>query len=333
VRVVVHVSPTLLGDDHLLPIIGVLPVPHEIRTRFVEANRQSFETLACGEGDRLALCLHGFPEHAHSWRYQLPLLAEAGYEAWAPNLRGYGRSTQPPRLRDYAIEHLLQDVAGLIDAAGNRPVTLLGHDWGAVIAWYFAMRRLRPLERLVIVNVPHPATMLREMKVNPLQRRKSWYVLFFQLPWLPELAMGRDDGHQLARMMRDTSSHPERFGPDDLKVFAENVGRPAGLTAMVNYYRALLLGGGARRQARIGYPRIDTPTLMLWGEQDMALEKACTYGTDAYVPQLTLRYLPGISHWAQQDDPETVNAMLAAFLAGEPVPHAAGTDALTGDVG
>jgi pimeloyl-ACP methyl ester carboxylesterase len=175
--------------------------------------------------------------------------------------------------------------------------------------------------------------MLREMKVNPLQRRKSWYVLFFQLPWLPELAMGRDDGHQLARMMRDTSSHPERFGPDDLKVFAENVGRPAGLTAMVNYYRALLLGGGARRQARIGYPRIDTPTLMLWGEQDMALEKACTYGTDAYVPQLTLRYLPGISHWAQQDDPETVNAMLAAFLAGEPVPHAAGTDALTGDVG
>ncbi len=144
--------------------------------------------------------------------------------------------------------------------------------------------------------------------------------------------MGRDAGFQLARMMRETAAHPERFDDDDVRVFADNIGRPGGLGAMINYYRALVLGGGARRQARIGYPKITTPTLLLWGEQDMALDKACTYGTQAYVAPLTLRYLPGVSHWAQQDDPDTVNAMLEAFLTGAPVPHAPGVDALTGDL-
>ena len=305
----------------------------QIQTRFIEANGQAFETLVTGNGERVALCLHGFPEHACSWRFQMSHLARQGYEVWAPNMRGYGRSSRPPRMRDYSIEPLMQDVAGLVDAAGGRPVTLLAHDWGAVIAWFFAMRRLRPLERLVIINVPHPAVMARELRNNGRQRRKSWYVLFFQLPFIPELLMGRDNGHVLARMMRDTASHPERFDNTVLQTLAENIGRPGGLSAMINYYRALLFGGGARRQARIGYPKIQTPTLMLWGEQDMALEKSCTYGTDTYVSELTVRYLPGVSHWAQQDDPDTVNAMLTAFLSGAPVPHAPAADALTGDIG
>ena len=158
-------------------------------TRFIEANGQAFETLVAGSGERVALCLHGFPEHACSWRYQMQHLANQGFEVWAPNLRGYGRSSRPPRMRDYSVELLMQDVAGLIDAAGGRPVTLLAHDWGAVIAWYFAMRRLRPLERLVIINVPHPAVMAREIRDSGRQRRKSWYVLFFQLPFIPELLM------------------------------------------------------------------------------------------------------------------------------------------------
>ena len=176
----------------------------QIQTRFIEANGQAFETLVTGNGERVALCLHGFPEHACSWRFQMSHLAQQGFEVWAPNMRGYGRSSRPPRMRDYSIELLMQDVVGLIDAAGGRPVTLLAHDWGAVIAWFFAMRRLRPLERLVIINVPHPAVMARELRNSGRQRRKSWYVLFFQLPFIPELLMGRDNGHVLVRMMRDT---------------------------------------------------------------------------------------------------------------------------------
>ena len=268
------------------------------RTGLVKANGLSFEVTMQGIGDKLALCLHGFPEHAHSWRYQMPLLASLGYEVWAPNLRGYGRSSRPDRVADYALEHLLSDVAGLIDAAGNRPTTLIAHDW-----------------------------------VNAKQRAKSWYVLFFQIPLLPERLLARDAGRFIARMIRDTSAHPARFSESDLAIFAANAATPSAVAAMLNYYRALVVGGGAKRQARLGSPVIATPTLLLWGEDDMALDKACTYGTEAFVRPLTVRYLPGVSHWAQQDDPDTVNAMLQAFLADAPVPHATGTDALSGDIG
>ena len=133
-----------------------------IRTRFVSANDLRFEVDECGDGPRLALCLHGFPEHSYSWRYQLPLLAELGYTAWAPNLRGYGRSSRPVGIGAYQLEELVADVVGLIDAAcaaGCAPAEtlVLAHDWGAVIAWEFAMRQPRPLAKLVICNVPHPA--------------------------------------------------------------------------------------------------------------------------------------------------------------------------------
>lgn len=296
------------------------------RTRLVDANGLTFEvveTLPVGTApDRLALCLHGFPEHAHAWRHQLPVLAHLGYRAWAVNLRGYGRSSRPPRVSDYAIEHLLTDVAALIDASGAGSVTLIAHDWGAVIAWYFAMRRIRPLTHLVIMNVPHPGPMNREFRSNPEQRRKSWYALFFQIPVLPEKLMGRGDAAAIAKIFREGTVSKDRISAEDAEVFASNARQPGALRAMVNYYRALIGGGGARRQAAMGLPPIDVPTLLIWGEQDVALCKATTYGTDAWVKPLTLRYLPQASHWVQQDDPEQVNAMLEAFLEDRPVPHA-----------
>lgn len=281
--------------------------------RFVDANGLRFEVYVAGEATgRLALCLHGFPEHAWSWRYQAPLLAEMGYEVWAPNLRGYGNSSRPARVEDYAIEHLLADVAALIDASGAREVVLLAHDWGAVIAWYFAMRKLRPLARLVIMNVPHPVPMQRELR-HWAQLRKSWYAFFFQIPGLPEWMLGR---RPMGELFRTTAAHPERFTPADLDVFSRNAADPAARRAMVNYYRALMRGG-ARRQAALGYPVIDVPTLMVWGEDDMALTKATTYGTEAYVADLEIHYLPGISHWVQQDAPDEVNALLRAWLGAD----------------
>ncbi len=289
---------------------------------FVRANGLRFHVATCGEGDRLALFLHGFPECWYSWRYQLPLMARLGYRAWAPDLRGYGESDRPPQVADYAIERLMDDVAGLIDAAGARSTVLLGHDWGAAIAWFFAMRRVRPLERLVIMNVPHPAVMGRALRTWR-QLARSWYMFFFQLPWFPEALLRAGNYRAIRQAFRGMAIDKSRFPDEVLQVFVDNAARPGALTAMINYYREMIRAGG-RRQRPLGFPVIDVPTLMIWGEHDTALGIETTYGTERYVRDLTLRYLPNVSHWVQQEAPETVNEMLEAWLTGRPVPEARG---------
>jgi pimeloyl-ACP methyl ester carboxylesterase len=291
-----------------------------IETIFVEANGLRFEVDTCGEGERLALCLHGFPEAAISWRYQLPLLADLGYRVWAPNQRGYSRTTRLPSVDDYRADRLVADVAGLIDASGATSVTLIGHDWGAAVAWLFAADRVRPLERLVIMNVPHPALFAQRLRSLD-QAARSWYMLFFQLPLLPEAALRRNDGEAVTRAFLSSASDTSRFPPAVLDVYRRNALAPGALTAMLNWYRAL--ARDARDTARRTYPVIEVPTLLIWGDADVALTKATTFGTERYVRDLTLRYLSGVSHWVQQDAPLTVNAMLAAFLRGEPVPERA----------
>jgi len=288
-----------------------------IETIFVAANGLRFEVDVCGHGDRLALCLHGFPEAAFSWRYQLPLLAGLGYRVWAPNGRGYGQTTRPPNVDDYRTDRLVADVAGLIDASGARSVTLIGHDWGAAVAWLFATDRVRALERLVIMNVPHPALFARRLRSLD-QALRSWYILFFQLPRIPEWALGWNRAAPIARAFLSSAHDKSRFPPAVLDVYRRNALAPGALTAMLNWYRAVVRD--APRHARREYPPIDVPTLLIWGEADLALTMATTFGTDRFVHDLTLRYLPGVSHWVQQDAPATVNAMLAAFLRGEPVP-------------
>jgi pimeloyl-ACP methyl ester carboxylesterase len=289
-----------------------------VEHQYVRANGLRFHVAACGAGDRLALCLHGFPECWYSWRYQMPLLAQMGYRVWAPDLRGYGDTQRPPRMQDYAIEHLLDDVAGLIDAAGAREMLLMAHDWGAVIAWYFAMRQVRPLQHLVIMNVPHPAVMERAMRGRQLFR--SWYALFFQVPWLPEKLLSLGGHRAIGDAFRNMAIDKSRFPEEVLRVYREQAARPGALTAMLNYYRALVRGGGAARQRRLGYPLITTPTLMIWGEQDAALGKETTYGTERHASNLTLRYLPQVSHWVQQEAPEAVNEILSAWLRGNQDP-------------
>ena len=292
-----------------------------LTTTTVAANGLEFELDSWGEGDRLALCLHGFPELGFSWRHQGPVLAELGYRVWAPNLRGYGNSSRPRERAAYAMTHLLDDVAGLIDVSGARSVTLIGHDWGAMVAWFFAMRRVRPLERLVIMNVPHPAIFREALRRLP-QKLRSWYVQFFELPKLPEFVLGLGGAAPIGWLIVLSASDRRRFGPEVLDVYRRAAAQPGALTAMLDWYRANVGGGGMAALLRTGVPVIETPTLMVWGEADVALGKDTTYGTDRYVRELTLRYLPGVSHWVQQDAPEMVNAMLAAFLHGESVPSA-----------
>ena len=292
-----------------------------IKTSFVAANSLTFEVDQCGSRDaeKLALCLHGFPEHSFSWRYQLPMLAELGYWAWAPNLRGYGKSDRPEGVGAYALEDLMADVAGLIDASGKKEVVLIAHDWGAVIAWYFAIRQVRPLTKLIICNVPHPKGMGSKLSWEQLKR--SWYIFFFQLPRVPEFVFSRDGGKGMADVMRSSAVDKSMF-PDEVgEVYRKNAMQPGALTAMVNYYRALVRGGGAKRQQKLGIPMIEVPTLMIWGEDDVALTKETTYGTGDYVRDFTIRYLPRVSHWVQQEQPEAVNAMIAAFVEERAVPE------------
>jgi pimeloyl-ACP methyl ester carboxylesterase len=291
----------------------------EIRHELVQTRGLRFDVAMLGEGDKLALLLHGFPECSYSWRHQMPLLAKLGYRVWAPDLRGYGKSDRPEGVSQYSIDKLEQDVADLIEASGSKQVLLVGHDWGAGIAWNVAMFQPQLIERLVIMNVPHPACFLRGLRTLR-QLRKSWYIFFFQIPKLPEVIFARNDFEIVGRSFRDMAIDKTRFPDEVLDVFRKSAAEPGAITAMINYYRAM--ARGARELEKRGTPMIETPTLVLWGEKDAALGKELTYGTGDYVKKLTLRYLPNVSHWVQQEAPETVNAMLEAWLRDQPVPEA-----------
>lgn len=276
-----------------------------MQTRFVDANGLRFEMLEEGSGDRLALCLHGFPEHAISWRHQMPVLAGMGYRVWAVNQRGYGRTTRPASVSDYALSNLLDDVAALIDVSGASSVVLIGHDWGAMVAWCFAAGRSRPLEQLVIMNVPHPLCFRAALK-HWRQMRKSWYVTFFQVPLLPERMLAANDGAAVRRMFAGLA-----LPADVLAIYTRQIAEPGAATAMLNWYRAMRLGRARMPDlARV----IEVPTLVVWGEEDVALDLICLEDIERYVRDLTLRRLPGASHWVQQDAPDAVNGMLREFL-------------------
>ncbi len=293
----------------------------DISTIRVPANGLDFEVAVCGDGPRFALLLHGFPECSYSWRQQMPMLAELGYTAWAPNLRGYGGSSRPPRVRDYRMRHLVDDVAGLIDAAGASDTLLVGHDWGGAIAWVSALAEVRPLDGLVVMNLPHPRLFRRGLKTWR-QLRRSWYIFFFQLPWLPEWFLGRRRARPVSGIIRGTASKKDRFPSDVLEVYREHAARPGAIPAMLAYYRAFFRYAQDPDLTKAVFRTLETPTLMIWGEDDTALGRDLTTGTEELVRDLTLRFLPGVSHWVQQEAPDTVNAMMAAWIEGGEVPEA-----------
>ncbi|MAK81659.1 alpha/beta fold hydrolase [Phenylobacterium sp.] len=284
-----------------------------ISTRTVEANGFAFAVDEAGDGDRLALCLHGFPESRFSWRAQMPLLAELGYRVWAPDLRGYGETEPKPQDVDsYRMERLLEDVAALIDAAGAREVMLVAHDWGAAVAWTFAARKVRPLTRLIIMNVPHPAVFAQVLRRSPKQMLRSWYMAFFQIPGLPERLLLANDARAIRRAFSGMAKDKSRFPETVLDRYAADAQRPGAMTGMINWYRAAARHPDFMREP---WAKIEIPTLVIWGEADAALGLETLEGTDAFVPDLQIKRLPGVSHWVQQEAPEVVNALMADWLA------------------
>ena len=289
-----------------------------VTTRMLHTAALDFAIDEAGDGPDIALCLHGFPENRYSWRHQLPFLAGLGWHAVAPDLRGYGGTTRPAGRAAYRMPHLVADVAAIFDALGARRRLLVAHDWGALIAWQFAIEQTRPLAGLVVMNVPHPAVFRRVLRRSPRQIARSWYVFFFQLPVLPEVMLGAAGARAVGQAFAGMAVDKTAFPPEVLKQYRDAASKPGALTAMINYYRANLLSLASQAAT----PVVHTPTLMVWGEADSALGLELTEGYEPYVADFTLRRLPGVSHWVQQEAPGRVNAAMGAWLAANRiVPH------------
>jgi pimeloyl-ACP methyl ester carboxylesterase len=271
-----------------------------VRLHFVEA----------GSGPPVIL-LHGFPEFWYSWRHQIPALAAAGYHALAPDMRGYDLSDKPEGVEAYRIDRLAADVAGLVRYTGAGKAVIVGHDWGGVVAWAAALRHPEVVDKLVILNAPHPAAYRREVR-RLRQMLKSWYILFFQLPWLPELLIRLGDFAALRRTFRTEPARPGAFTAADVERYRHALARPGALTAALNYYRALFRHFG---DVPTDPPPLRVPTMVIWGERDRYLDIRCLDGLERWVPGVRVERLPGATHWVQHDEPERVNRLLQDFLA------------------
>jgi pimeloyl-ACP methyl ester carboxylesterase len=270
----------------------------------------------CGEGERLVLLLHGFPECWYSWRKQLPALGER-YRIVAPDMRGYNLSDKPARVEDYRMSRLVDDVTGLIRHFGAREAAVVGHDWGGAVAWAVAQHYPDYVWKLASLQVPPPAVWARNLTLK--QALRSWYMLFFQLPRVPEWWMARDDFAALAKTFRATS-RPGTFSDSDIEVYKAAMREPGALTAAVNYYRANVRSFFARRAGGGGIrerERVRVPTLFVYGERDFAIVPGTVAGVADYVdaPYTELR-LARNNHWVQQESPAEVNAALLGFLDG-----------------
>jgi pimeloyl-ACP methyl ester carboxylesterase len=206
---------------------------------------------------------------------------------------------------------LLRDIAGLIEGLGEERAIIVGHDWGGVLAWQFAISYPQMTERLIVMNAPHPGAMLRELRTLK-QLRKSWYIFFFQLPWLPEYVLSRNNANEIGRMLRGAALQKEVFPRSETARYQQAMSKPGATKAALSYYRQLVRRGP--RAYRNRSLRVEAPTLLIWGEHDIALGIELTHGLDPWVPNLSIKYIPDSGHWVQQEQPERVNRYLAEFL-------------------
>jgi pimeloyl-ACP methyl ester carboxylesterase len=272
----------------------------DVRLHYVEA----------GEGP-LVLLLHGFPQFWYQWRHQIPALVEAGFRVVAPDMRGYNLSDKLPGVRAYRVELLARDVERLILACGERTATVVGHDWGAMVAWIVAMRHPERVQRLAILNVPHPARFLEGL-LSPMQLLRSSYMFFFQIPRFPEEVIRAGDFALLRSVLGRDPVQPEAFAAEDIERYIEAMAQPGALTATLNYYRALLRNPG---ETRALLQRVEAPVLVIWGERDRFLSRRLAEPPHLWVPNLVrVKRLPDASHWVAEDRPLEVNTLLLDFL-------------------
>jgi pimeloyl-ACP methyl ester carboxylesterase len=286
----------------------------EIRHGYAQVGEVRLHYAECGEGERLVILLHGFPECWYSWRHQLKALGRR-FRVVAPDMRGYNLSDKPERVEDYQMKRLVDDVTGLIRHFGAREAAVVGHDWGGAVAWAVAQFYPDYVWKVASLQTPPPAVWGRNLTLRQLLR--SWYMFFFQLPSLPEWWMKREDFKGLGRMLRATS-RPGTFTDEDIEVLKAALREPGALTGAVNYYRAnlralLSRGFGAREIRR--HERVRVPALFVYGERDFAIIPETVAGVADYVDApYTEQRLGRSGHWVQQESPAEVNAALLSFL-------------------
>ena len=274
----------------------------DVRLHYVEA----------GEGP-LVVLLHGFPQTHHMWRFQIPALVEAGFRVVAPDMRGYNLSDKPEGIEPYRVGLLARDVERLIVELGEEKAAVVGHDWGAIVAWFVAMQYPERVEKLGILNVPHPARFFFDGLTMPKQLLRSSYVFFFQIPRLPEKVLSARDFAVLRAGFRRNPIRPGAISEEDAERYVEAMAQPGALTAAINYYRALFRNPS---ETRALLKKVEAPTLVIWGEKDVFLSSELAEPGPLWVPNLRLERLPDASHFVAEDRPDEVNALLLDFLRG-----------------
>ncbi|NJN16619.1 MAG: alpha/beta hydrolase [Oscillochloris sp.] len=280
-----------------------------VEHRYLTINNIRMHCAVAGDG-QLVLLLHGFPEFWYSWRHQIAALAPHVFVA-APDQRGYNETDRPGW--GYSIDVLVADVLELIAALGYERATLVGHDWGGAVAWATAITAPHRIERLAILNTPHPAVFMKHLRNNPRQMRRSSYMGFFVLPFLPELALRANDYALIERVLQPADPHNPNFDRGAIAHFKDAISKPGALTATLNWYRAAARQGGGGLFSGTGM-RVKMPTLLIWGEKDPFLGVEMAADAGAYCDNLTIERIPGVGHWVQQEAPDRVSRLLRQFI-------------------
>lgn len=282
-----------------------LPITHAM----VATNGISLHVAQAGPPDGpLLLLLHGFPEYWGAWGKTIPALARAGFRVWAPDQRGYNLSDKPEGAAAYTLDQLSGDMIGLVDAAGVSQAAVVGHDWGASVAWWTATRSGERVSRLVAINAPHPVIWLRRIRESWRQRLKSSYMAFFQAPRLPEAMLGMGNWSSLVRQIKG-GARPGAFTDADFEAYRAAWNQPGAMTAMLNYYRAL------KQMPNLPSLRIRPPSLIIWGKQDAFAEPEVAYESAALCDDARVELIEEATHWVHHEEPERVNRLLLEFLA------------------
>jgi len=258
----------------------------------------------------VVLLLHGFPEFWYGWHRQIAPLAAAGFRVIVPDQRGYNLSSKPSGVASYALSELVSDVIAIADQLGQQKVFLAGHDWGAAVAWSTALLHPQRIAKLAVVNVPHPSVMRKFLNTRLRQFRRSWYMFFFQLPWLPETFLSAFNYRVAARSLV-LSSRPGTFLPEDLALYRAAWSQPGALTAMINWYRALF-----RFRTKFTNRTVHVPTRILWGERDAFLLAEMAQESLRYCDNAELFTFANATHWLQREEPARVSELLIDFFRG-----------------
>ena len=289
-----------------------------IKHDYVEVNGIRMHYAHVGSG-KLMLFAHGFPEYWACWKQLLPEFGR-DHLAVAPDLRGYNLTDKPPDVGQYAIGTLVDDLGALARSLGHTTFTLIAHDWGGGVAWSLALRHPEWLERLIIVNSPHPTVFERELNTNPAQQKASLYTRLFQSP-KTEALLSANQYQALVDTLLTDGLKRGVFTEADKHDYIAAWSQPGALTGMLNYYRAANMGppmkpGEIARSFETGItdPVVRVPTLVIWGEKDPHLMTSNLDGLDAYVPDLTVRRIPDGTHWVIHEQPQLVARYMREFI-------------------